>query len=173
METSEGVEVQADIYGLPKTAPGFFGFHLHDGVCGNPGTDPANAFPESGENTITRENLPHPSHAGDFPSLLETSAGSAHLAFITSRFTIEEAVGKAVVIHLNPNDFTTQPSGNSGTQNRLRIGDAEISFLCVLFIDPYGIRCFFIKPSTSFTPIQMGSWEVEWSYARNPFIFRQ
>ena len=30
------------------------------------------------------------------------------------RFTVEEIVGKTVIIHSNADDFTTQPSGNSG-----------------------------------------------------------
>ncbi|MBO5007752.1 MAG: superoxide dismutase family protein [Clostridia bacterium] len=32
------------------------------------------------------------------------------------RFTIDEIIGKKVVIHSAPDDFTSQPSGNSGNK---------------------------------------------------------
>lgn len=34
--------------------------------------------------------------------------------FLTDRITLKEVIGKAVVIHSMPDDFTSQPSGNSG-----------------------------------------------------------
>ena len=36
------------------------------------------------------------------------------MAFMTDRFTVEEIVGKTIIIHSNADDFTTQPGGNSG-----------------------------------------------------------
>lgn len=108
-----GVAVEAHIHGLPRTPSGFFGFHLHEGTCGNAGNDPANYFPQSGGH-FNPGNTPHPLHAGDFPPLLETAGGAAYLCFFTSRFTVRQIIGRAVIIHLNPDDFTTQPSGNAG-----------------------------------------------------------
>ena len=35
-------------------------------------------------------------------------------AFLSGRFTIDEIIGKAVIVHSSPDDFTTQPSGNAG-----------------------------------------------------------
>lgn len=58
-------------------------------------------------------NVSHPSHAGDLPPLLGNN-GYAWSAFLTKRFTIEEILGKSVVIHAMRDDFTSQPSGNSG-----------------------------------------------------------
>lgn len=117
-QTPGGVVVMADIMGLPLTAAGFFGFHLHTGNCRPPSTAPApgqqaDYFPDAGSH-YNPKNLPHPRHAGDFPPLIETSRGTAQLSFITDRFTIFEAIGKAVIIHLDPDDLSTQPSGNSG-----------------------------------------------------------
>lgn len=108
-----GVTVEAHIHGLPRTPSGFFAFHLHEGICGNAGNDPAQYFPQSGGH-FNPSNVPHPLHAGDFPPLLETATGAAYLSFITTRFTVRQIIGRAVVIHLNPDDFTTQPSGNAG-----------------------------------------------------------
>ena len=92
-----GVTVQAEITGLPQTRAGFFAFHLHDGVCGDAGGDPLNYFPAS-DGHYNPGNMPHPMHAGDFPPLLETRNGSAYLMFLTDRFTVGQAIGKAVVI---------------------------------------------------------------------------
>lgn len=33
---------------------------------------------------------------------------------MTDRFTIDETIGKTVIIHAKPDDFVTQPSGNAG-----------------------------------------------------------
>lgn len=56
---------------------------------------------------------PHPFHSGDMPPLFGCD-GMAYSIFLTNRFTPDEIVGRTVIIHLNPDDFTTQPSGNSG-----------------------------------------------------------
>ena len=57
----------------------------------------------------------HPYHAGDLPPLFGSN-GSALLLFLTDRFSVKEVIGKTVIIHDRPDDFTTQPSGNSGTK---------------------------------------------------------
>lgn len=38
------------------------------------------------------------------------------MTVLTNRFNIEEIIGKVVIIHDKPDDFVTQPSGNSGTK---------------------------------------------------------
>lgn len=115
-QTVRGVLVAADITGLP-TARGkcdlpILGFHIHEGAsCSNNGTEP---FPETLSH-YNPQNCPHPYHAGDLPPLF-VSRGSAFAVFLTSRFSVCEILGKTVVIHSSPDDFTTQPSGNSGTK---------------------------------------------------------
>ena len=121
-EAQGGTVIQADIAGLPQTASNFFAFHLHSGNCGGgPSMEVSEAgtdyFPQSGGH-YNPQNLPHPEHAGDFPVLLAapTKGGSAHMSFFTPRFTVSEAIGRAVVIHENPNDYRTQPAGDSGAK---------------------------------------------------------
>lgn len=120
-EAVGGTYVQADIAGLPQTPSNFFAFHLHSGNCGGgPVTNPdgtMNYFPQAGAH-YNPTNQPHPQHAGDFPVLLAapTKGGSAHLSFFTPRFTVSEAVGRAVIIHQNPDDYRTQPSGDPGPE---------------------------------------------------------
>lgn len=49
------------------------------------------------------------------PPLFENN-GYAYLSFLTNRFQIKDIVGKTVIIHDMPDDFKTDPSGNSGTK---------------------------------------------------------
>ncbi len=101
------VLVIADISGLPHTATGFFGFHIHEGTdCG--GTN----FSGS-KGHYNPSSAPHPQHAGDLPPLMLCGA-MAHSSVLTDRFNINDIIGRTVVIHNMPDDFTTQPAGNSG-----------------------------------------------------------
>lgn len=114
--TIYGVVAVAEISGLRQATSNcdnpVFGFHIHEGSsCGGNGEEP---FP----NTSTHYNpnsCPHPYHAGDLPPLFG-AGGYAFSAFLTNRFTIPEIIGKTIIIHSSPDDFTTQPSGNSGTK---------------------------------------------------------
>ena len=111
-----GVFVIADIRGLPyslkKCGNNIYGFHIHSGTECTGNSD--DLFANSGTH-YNPLNCPHPYHAGDMPPLFGVS-GHAILAFLTDRFTLNEVIGKAVIIHDKPDDFTTQPSGNSGNK---------------------------------------------------------
>ena len=103
------VLVEADIRGLPDTETGFFGFHIHAGESCS-GAD----FADTGSHYHPAEAA-HPSHAGDLPPLLYCRGG-AYLMVATSRFSVEEIIGRTVVIHNMPDDFVSQPAGNAGTK---------------------------------------------------------
>lgn len=106
---SRGTLVVADILGLPDTESGFFGFHIHEGSdCTGTG------FAATG-NHFDPKKRPHPQHAGDLPPLL-SSNGTAWLSVLTGRFQFWDIIGKTVVIHNRPDDYTTQPSGNAGNK---------------------------------------------------------
>ena len=62
----------------------------------------------------------HPFHAGDLPPLF-SNHGYAFTAFLTDRFSLSEIIGKTVIIHVNPDDITTQPSGNAGEKLACRV----------------------------------------------------
>lgn len=60
-------------------------------------------------------NCPHPYHVGDLPPLLENN-GYSYMSVFTNKFKVKDIIGKVIIIHDMPDDFTTQPSGNSGTK---------------------------------------------------------
>lgn len=108
-EMVDGVHVTARIFNLPK-GNSVFGFHIHQGEsCTGNSDDP---FGDTGAH-YNPDNYPHPYHRGDMPPLFSNS-GSAVMSFVTDRFSLGEVLGKAVIIHSMPDDFTTQPSGNAG-----------------------------------------------------------
>ena len=110
----EGIIVTAKIKNLPHSykdcSNKIFGFHIHSGssCTGNSTDEFADALKHYNPN-----NCKHPEHAGDIPPLFENN-GYAYLSFLTNRFTINDIIGKTVIIHSMPDDFTTDPSGNSG-----------------------------------------------------------
>lgn len=113
-DTNLGVLVSAEISGLPKAVSKcrepIFALHIHSGEsCSGNAQDP---FANAGTH-LNPENCPHPYHAGDMPPLFGAD-GYAYLSFLSNRFSIRDILGKTVIVHSNPDDFTTQPSGNAG-----------------------------------------------------------
>lgn len=113
---NQGTIVVADIHGLPskkgKCQSKIFGFHIHEGeMCTGDRKDP---FKNAGVH-YNPDNCQHPEHAGDLPPLFENK-GTAWMAFYTDRFTPEEVVGKTVIIHEDPDDFRSQPSGDTDSK---------------------------------------------------------
>ena len=116
--TYGGVLVEAEIFGLPNIdqqgSSNFYAMHIHEfGNC-------SDNFEKTGSHYNPSKDS-HPDHAGDLLPIMGNQ-GYAWSAFYDKRFTIEEIIGKSVIIHSNRDDFTTQPSGDSGT----KIGCGEI-----------------------------------------------
>jgi len=114
-----GTEVYTEVWGLPLYQPADknnqpispFGFHVHEyGICET--IDPNNPF-ESAGGHYNPYNEPHGNHAGDFPVLFSNN-GYARMSFFTDKFKPEDVIGKSVIIHQNPDDYRSQPAGNSG-----------------------------------------------------------
>jgi len=89
----------------------FHGLHIHEFESCNIG-DPSDPFKTTGGHW-NPTNEPHPYHHGDLPPLM-SSNGIAAMNVYLSRFSIKDIIGKAIIIHENADDFTSQPAGNSG-----------------------------------------------------------
>lgn len=112
--TCGGVIVRSEIMGLPDDETEcdnrIFAFHIHSGdSCQGNHSD---FFADVGGH-YNPNNCTHPYHADDMPPLFSVK-GKALSVFLTDRFTLKEIIGKTVIIHGSPDDFTTQPSGNAG-----------------------------------------------------------
>jgi len=111
-----GVRLVGEVSGL---APGSeHGFHIHEkGDCGDNAMAAGGHFNPTG-GTHGKFGAAG-SHAGELPSLVADASGVA-------RFNVEDhsisladgtpnnVVGRALVVHRDPDDFKTQPAGNSG-----------------------------------------------------------
>ena len=114
--TKDGVVVTAKIHGLPqsqnKCKGRVFGFHIHEGnsCTGNNEDEFANTGMHYNPN-----NCPHPYHLGNLPPLIEND-GYAYMSVLINKFKIKDIIGKTIIIHDSPDDFTSQPSGNAGAK---------------------------------------------------------
>jgi len=115
---NNGTIVSVEVINLPKTKhpannrppTGPFAFHIHeDSACI---FDEKSAFQKT-KGHFNPTNEPHPFHAGDLPSLLSNN-GYSYMVVYTNRFKPEDVLQRTVVIHLNPDDYRSQPSGDSG-----------------------------------------------------------
>lgn len=111
-----GVLVVTEVRGLPtfetQCERGIFAMHIHGGgSCTGPSDDP---FKDALMH-YNPSDCRHPNHAGDLPPLFSND-GFAFSAVYTERFTVSEIIDRTVVIHAAPDDFMTDPSGNSGAR---------------------------------------------------------
>ncbi|HML35941.1 MAG TPA: superoxide dismutase family protein [Bacillota bacterium] len=112
----DNVLLVAEVSGLPHSEgpceSRVFGFHIHEGAtCTGNREDP---FADAGAH-YNPDNCLHPYHAGDLPPLFENN-GLAFQSVLTNRFSVNQVIGRTVIVHDSPDDFTTQPSGNSGAK---------------------------------------------------------
>lgn len=101
-----GTIVKVELVNLPlKATP--FGFHVHSGSTCTPSD-----FSNAGKH-YNPTGAPHPAHAGDLPPIFSNN-GYGFMVVFTDRFPPGEVIGKTVVIHMNADDFKTQPDGGAG-----------------------------------------------------------
>lgn len=107
--------VHAKITGLKPGAE--HGIHLHEkGDCASAdGTSAGGHFNPTGQPHGPQEAA---HHAGDMPALKADANGVADQKFMLMGPTIAAGatsiVARSVVVHAGPDDYTTQPAGNSG-----------------------------------------------------------
>lgn len=94
------------------------GFHVHDkGDCSSgDGMSAAGHF-----NPLGKPHGHHSGserHAGDMPNLKADANGVAEARFHMSGITVgsgaTDIVGRGLIVHANPDDYTSQPVGNAG-----------------------------------------------------------
>ena len=117
-QTDGSVRVQGRIEGLSANTE--HGFHIHDkGDCSsgdglsagghfNPGSHAHGKFDSNAH------------HAGDLPSLRSNAAGVANVDFVSRSIALDRSAnsahGRGLIVHKDPDDYTTQPTGNAGAR---------------------------------------------------------
>lgn len=115
-QQQHGVLMVVEVMGLPtsteKCSGGIHALHIHEGerCTGNK----KDAFADAGMHYNPTE-CQHPEHAGDLPPIFENE-GYGLSVFFTNRFTVEDVLGRTIIVHENIDDFSTQPSGNAGAK---------------------------------------------------------
>jgi Cu-Zn family superoxide dismutase len=114
-----GVRIRGSLQGLKPDSE--FGFHIHEnGDCSAPDASSAGGH-------FNPANAQHgnPSgdahHAGDMLNAKSNAEGVAEVDAMAEGVTLRtgqanDVVGKAVVLHEKPDDYATQPSGDSGAR---------------------------------------------------------
>jgi Cu-Zn family superoxide dismutase len=96
------------------------GFHIHEaGDCSS-----GDGMSTKGHFNPHAKPHGHPSaserHAGDLPALKAGKDGRARLDVTTDLLTVRpgpaSVVGRGLIIHADPDDYKTQPTGNAGAR---------------------------------------------------------
>lgn len=118
MRDGGGLSIAVSVTGM---TPGAHGYHMHTvGRCEAP------AF-ESAGGHLNPDNRKHGTlaaggaHLGDLPNLQVGSDGTARATEIVAGgeaalASIFDSDGTAVIVHAQPDDYRTDPSGNSGAR---------------------------------------------------------
>ena len=116
-QSPQGVRIGGAIQGLKPNAE--FGFHVHEkGDCSAP--DGSSAGGHFNPAQAQHGNPASPMHhAGDMVNIRSNDQGVAQVDTTAAATTLQggsatDLIGKAIVVHESPDDYTTQPSGNSG-----------------------------------------------------------
>ena len=115
---AQGLFVHARVTGLKPGQE--HGFHIHEkGDCssgdgmGTGGHFNPGAKPHAHHGQADR-------HAGDLPNLKADAQGAADMRFTVKGPTIgsgaTDIIGKGLIVHAMPDDYTTQPTGNAGAR---------------------------------------------------------
>jgi Cu-Zn family superoxide dismutase len=117
VERGGKVHVTATVTGLAPNQE--HGFHVHEkGDCSSgDGMSAGGHFNPDGK-PHGPQGAPH--HAGDMPSLKADASGNAKATFVLDEITVapgpKSVVGRGLIVHKDPDDFTTQPTGNAGAR---------------------------------------------------------
>jgi Cu-Zn family superoxide dismutase len=119
VQLGDKVRVTASITGLKPG--GEFGFHIHEaGDCssgdGMSAKGHFNPYAKQHAHAGTPER-----HAGDLPSLKSDASGNANVTADLDVITVSagpgSVVGRGLIVHAQPDDFKTQPTGNAGARS--------------------------------------------------------
>jgi Cu-Zn family superoxide dismutase len=118
-QVGDNVRVNANISGLKPN--GEYGFHIHEaGDC-------SSGDGMSAKGHFNPQNKPHgraghgEHHGGDLPSITSDASGNATINALVDVVTVtpgpNSVVGRGLIVHVQPDDYKTQPTGNAGARS--------------------------------------------------------
>lgn len=117
-----GILVHGQLEGLP---PGWHGIHIHENGACTPDFKAAGGHfgAQGSKHGLESEHM----HYGELPNIWANEAGKAGFEAITHMVSLTDGAdglfkqgGTSIIIHAQPDDYLSQPAGNSG--DRLACG---------------------------------------------------
>ena len=119
----KGVLIHVEASGL---TPGWHGTHIHEkGDCSDAAFKLAGGHTHGAAPVVHGLLNPAATDTGDLPNLYAAADGTAKAEFFTTAVTmagLKDADGSAIVVHANPDDYSSQPIGGAGD----RVGCAVV-----------------------------------------------
>lgn len=118
VQQGNAVQVSGEVRGLKPNSE--HGFHVHEkGDCSSgDGMSAGGHFNPAGRPHGRHGQGMH--HAGDLVSLRADANGVARFNFESPTISVgsgpADVVGKGLIVHRDPDDYTTQPTGNAGAR---------------------------------------------------------
>ena len=115
-QQGDRVQISGEVRGLKPNAE--HGFHVHEkGDCSSgDGMSTGGHFNPMGRMHGAHGRGEH--HVGDLPSLKADAAGVARFSLESTSVAVgsgsNDIVGRGLIVHRDPDDYTTQPTGNAG-----------------------------------------------------------
>ena len=114
-----GIRVQGRVEGLAPNSE--HGFHIHEkGDCSSGDGLSAGGHFNPAQQAHGKFGDSKAHHLGDLPSLDADTQGVAIIDFVSKNLTLDRGnngiLGRSLIVHNDPDDYTTQPTGNSGAR---------------------------------------------------------
>ena len=123
VQGADRVRVSGTVSGLQPNSQ--VGFHIHEaGDC-------SSGDGMSAKGHFNPQNKPHghptgaERHAGDLPMLRADASGNASISADVDLISVgpgpNSIVGRGLIVHVQPDDYKTQPTGNAGARSACAI----------------------------------------------------
>jgi superoxide dismutase, Cu-Zn family len=123
VQSADRVRVSGAVSGLQPNSQ--VGFHIHEaGDCSS-----GDGMSAKGHFNPQSKPHGHPTsaerHAGDLPMLRADASGNASISADLDVITVgpgpNSIVGRGLIVHVQPDDYKTQPTGNAGARSACAI----------------------------------------------------
>ena len=111
--SENGVQITGSFEGLE---PGMHGFHIHEyGDCtADDGTSAGGHFSPAGNQHGAPSDMER--HMGDLGNIEANENGTAMVDMVDQTVTLDQILGRGIIIHAGEDDLESQPTGAAGSR---------------------------------------------------------